>query len=150
MDELGVVGALKTSGATGLHVYLPLPPDTSYESSLLLAKLIATWVAKRHAKEATVTRTVKARPRGTVYVDFLQNVQGKSVASVFSVRARPAASVSTPLQWKELMNDLDPRDFTIDNVLSGAAARGKAWGRALAAPNDLSALGAGGTGSPDR
>ena len=150
MDELGVVGALKTSGATGLHVYLPLPPDTSYESSLLLAKLIATWVAKRHAKEATVTRTVKARPRGTVYVDFLQNVQGKSVASVFSVRARPAASVSTPLQWKELMNDLDPRDFTIDNVLSGAAARGKAWGRALAAPNDLNALGAGGTGSPDR
>ena len=85
-----------------------------------------------------------------MYVDFLQNVQGKSVASVFSVRARPAASVSTPLQWKELMNDLDPRDFTIDNVLSGAAARGKAWGRALAAPNDLNALGAGGTGSPDR
>lgn len=125
MDELGVVGALKTSGASGLHVYVPLPPDTSYETSLLLAKLIATRVAQQHPKQATVMRTVKARPHGTVYVDFLQNVQGKSVASVFSVRAQPAASVSTPLQWKELTNDLDPRDFTIDNVLPGAAARGR-------------------------
>lgn len=142
MDEMGVVGALKTSGASGLHVYIPLPPDTSYETSLLLAKLIATRVAQRHPKHATVTRAVKARPRGTVYVDYLQNVQGKSVASVFSLRAQPAASVSTPLQWSELTATLDPRDFTMDNVLSGAAVRAKAWTRTLSTPNALTALGA--------
>lgn len=140
MDELGISGALKTSGASGLHIYLPLPADTSYDSSLLLAKLIATRVAKAHAKQATVTRTVSKRARGTVYVDYLQNVQGKSVASVFSLRAQPAASVSTPLTWDELTNDLDPRDFTIDNVPPQASARAALWLRALAAPNDLEAL----------
>lgn len=140
MDELGVSGALKTSGASGLHVYLPLPAKTSYDSSLLLAKLIATRVAQQHGKQATVTRTVKSRPRGTVYVDYLQNVQGKSVASVFSLRAQPAASVSTPLTWQELINDLDPRDFTIDNILAQALARATMWSGALSKPNDLSTL----------
>ena len=140
MDELGVSGALKTSGASGLHVYLPLLAKTSCDSSLLLAKLIATRVAQQHGKQATVTRTVKSRPRGTVYVDYLQNVQGKSVASVFSLRAQPAASVSTPLTWQELTNDLDPRDFTIDNILAQALARATMWSGALSKPNDLSAL----------
>ncbi|WP_411279543.1 DNA ligase D [Gemmatimonas sp.] len=140
MDELGVSGALKTSGASGLHVYMPLPAETSYESSLLLAKVIATRVAQQHAKQATVTRTVKARARGTVYVDVLQNVQGKSVASVFSLRAQPAASVSTPLTWQELTNELDPRDFTIDNILPQASARATLWARALSTPNDLHTL----------
>lgn len=141
MDELGVSGALKTSGASGLHVYVPLPAETSYDSSLLLAKLIATRVAQQHGKHATITRTVKARARGTVYVDYLQNVQGKSVASVFSLRAQPAASVSTPLSWQELSNDLDPRAFTIDNILGQASARATLWSRALSTPNDLRKLG---------
>lgn len=140
MDELGIVGALKTSGASGLHIYVPLPADTSYDSALLLAKVIATRVSKAHAKQATVTRTVSKRPRGTVYVDYLQNVQGKSVASVFSLRAQPAASVSMPLTWDELTNDLDPREFTIDNVPSQASARATLWSRGLATPNDLAAL----------
>lgn len=140
MDELGIAGALKTSGASGLHIYLPLPADTSYDSALLLAKLIATRVANAHSKQATVTRTVSKRLRGSVYVDYLQNVQGKSVASAFSLRAQPAASVSTPLSWDELTNDLDPREFTIDSVPSQAAARAARWSRALATPNDLPSL----------
>ncbi|QJR34288.1 DNA ligase D [Gemmatimonas groenlandica] len=140
MDELGIAGALKTSGASGLHIYLPLPPGTSYDSALLLAKVIATRVVKGHSKQATVTRTVSKRVRGSVYVDYLQNVQGKSVASVFSLRAQPAASVSTPLRWDELTNDLDPRDFTIDTVPSQAATRATLWSRTLATPNDLESL----------
>ncbi len=141
MDELGVSGALKTSGASGLHVYVPLSAETSYDSSLLVAKLIATRVAQQHREHATITRSVKARARGTVYVDYLQNVQGKSVASVFSLRAQPAASVSTPLSWQELTNDLDPRAFTLDNILTQASARARLWSRASSTPNDLRKLG---------
>jgi bifunctional non-homologous end joining protein LigD len=74
LDRLGLHGALKTSGSTGLHIFLPLPPRTSNEAALLVAQLVATRVANAHPKEATVERSVSARPKATVYVDYLQNV----------------------------------------------------------------------------
>ena len=77
---------------------------------------MATRVAQAHPKEATVERSVSARPKTTVYVDYLQNVLGKSVAATYAVRARAGATVSTPLEWNELTPKLDPDDFTIENV----------------------------------
>ena len=140
LDRLGLTAALKTSGSSGLHIFLPLPPRTSNEAALLIAQLVATRVANAHPREATVERTVSARPKATVYVDYLQNVLGKSVAAAYAVRARPGATVSTPLEWNELTSRLDPRDFTIETVGERFARVGDLWSQALANRNTVAAL----------
>ena len=140
LDRLGLRAALKTSGSTGLHIFLPLPARTSNEAALLIAQLVATRVASAHPREATVERTVSARPKATVYVDYLQNVLGKSVAAAYAVRARPGATVSTPLEWDELTSKLDPRDFTIGTVGERFARVGDIWSVALANRNTSAAL----------
>jgi bifunctional non-homologous end joining protein LigD len=129
-DELaraGVPGFPKTSGSSGLHVYIPLPPGTSYESGLLLCQIVATLIASRHPKVATVERTVRERPRGSVYVDYLQNILGKTLAAAYSVRASEFAGVSTPLEWHEIDANLDPRDFNIRTSLARFHERGDLW-----------------------
>jgi bifunctional non-homologous end joining protein LigD len=135
LDEMGLSGALKTSGSRGLHIVVPLPARTSYETARLLAQVIATRVAERHPKIATVERTVSERPPRAVYVDYLQNVQGKSVAGVYSVRAKPGATVSTPLRWRELEEGLDPREFTIETVPPRIGKLGCVWAEAMARKN---------------
>jgi len=140
LDRLGLHGAIKTSGSTGLHIFLPLPPRTSNEAALLIAQLVATRVAAAHPSEATVERAVSARGKATVYVDYLQNVLGKSVAAAYAVRARPGATVSTPLEWNELTPKLDPRDFTIESVGERFARVGDIWSPALANRNTSAAL----------
>ena len=140
LDRLGLRAAIKTSGSTGLHIFLPLPPRTSNEAALLVAQLVATRVATAHPKEATVERTVSDRPKSTVYVDYLQNVLGKSVAAAYAVRARPGATVSTPLAWKELTPKLDPREFTIETVGARFSRVGDLWASSLAERNSAAAL----------
>jgi bifunctional non-homologous end joining protein LigD len=129
LQSLRVPGVPKTSGSSGLHIYIPLPPSTSYESGMLFCQVIATLIASRHPREATVERTVRARPRGTVYVDYLQNVQGKTLATAYSARASDFAGVSTPLAWEELDEPFDPRDFTIVTAPRRFAERGDLWAR---------------------
>ena len=131
-DELGalqVPGFPKTSGSRGLHIYIPLPADTSYESGQLFCQIVATVVASKHPKVATVERMVKRRPRGTVYVDFLQNILGKTLATAYSARASEFAGVSTPLEWEEIDSQLDPRDFTIVTAPSRFREVGDLWAR---------------------
>ena len=140
IDGFGLHAAIKTSGSTGLHVYLPLPPRTPNEAATLVAQMIATRVAQAHPKEATIERFVKARGGATVYVDYLQNIKGKTVAGPYCVRARPGATVSTPLEWSELTEDLDPRDFTIMNAPDRFERVGDIWGRAMKKKNSLRAL----------
>jgi bifunctional non-homologous end joining protein LigD len=140
LDALGLHGALKTSGSTGLHIYVPLPPKTTDETSRDLAEVIASRVASAHPKEATVERSVKARARGTIYVDWLQNVKGKTVAGPYALRARPRATVSTPLHWEELDDRLDPLDFTIDSVPDRIAREGDLWGPAMKRRNSFGRL----------
>lgn len=140
LDGLGLHGALKTSGSSGLHIYVPLPPKTTDETSRDLAEVIASRVAAAHPKEATVERSVKARARGTIYVDWLQNVKGKTVAGPYAVRARPRATVSTPLHWDELDDRLDPLDFTIDSVPVRIAREGDLWGPAMKRRNSFGRL----------
>jgi bifunctional non-homologous end joining protein LigD len=103
-DALAAVkatGFAKTSGAGGLHVYVPMPPQTRYETGQLFAQIIATMVAEKHPKEATIERSVKARGR-RIYVDYMQNAPGKTLASAYSARASKFAGVSTPLTWDEV------------------------------------------------
>src|SRR5260221_311702 len=80
-----------------MHVVIPLAARTSYDISATLATLMARVIAGRHRESATVERSIRARPNGTIYVDAMQNARGKSAASVYSVRPRPLASVSTPV-----------------------------------------------------
>jgi bifunctional non-homologous end joining protein LigD len=137
LDRAGLHGALKTSGSSGLHIYLPLPARTPLETSTLLAQFIATRVAGRAPKIATIERMVKRRPRGTVYVDYLQNILGKTVAGVYAVRAKQGGTVSTPLSWDELTDDLDLHAFTLRTLPARLAERGDLWGPAMKRPIPL-------------
>jgi bifunctional non-homologous end joining protein LigD len=137
LDELGLHAVLKTSGASGIHVVLPLPRGASYEVSRVLAELVARRVTEKHPKETTVERWVKKRAPAAVYVDYLQNIRGKTVASVYSARAEPHASVSTPLKWNELTDDLDPRDFTIESLPKRLKKVGDLWGTGMRKANRL-------------
>jgi bifunctional non-homologous end joining protein LigD len=137
LDRSGLRAALKTSGSRGLHIYLPLASGTPLESARLVAEILATRVAARHPRIATVERSVRKRPRGTVYVDYLQNILGKTVAGVYAVRARPTPTVSTPLAWDELGPDLDPLDFTIRTVPDRVARVGDLWRDGMSHGNSL-------------
>jgi bifunctional non-homologous end joining protein LigD len=140
MDDLGLQGALKTSGSSGLHIYIPLPPDTPNEAATLVAQIVATRVTESHPKVATIERFVKARGASQVYVDYLQNIIGKTVAGAYSARANPDAMVSTPLEWTELTDDLDPREFTIETAPARFADVGDIWSTQMKKKNSLRAL----------
>ena len=140
IDGFGLHAAIKTSGSTGLHIYLPLPPNTPNEAATLVAQMIATKVVDAHPKEATIERSVKARGAATVYVDYLQNIQGKTVAGPYCVRAKPGAPVSTPLKWTELTDDLDPREFHLGNAAERFEKVGDIWNEAMRKKNSLRAL----------
>jgi bifunctional non-homologous end joining protein LigD len=125
LDDLGLHAVPKTSGSRGIHIVVPLPARTSYDDALDLAERVARRVAGRDPERATVERALADRPPRAVYVDFLQNARGKSVAAAWCVRARPGATVSMPLRWRDITAELDPRAFTIESVprrLTGADA----------------------------
>jgi bifunctional non-homologous end joining protein LigD len=126
LDELGATGIPKTSGASGLHVYVPMPPRTPYDAGLLFCQIIATVVAQKHPKVATVERSVRARGE-RVYVDCLQNVLGKTLASAYSARASEYAGVSTPLTWREIDDRVNPEHFTIETVPERLKKVGDLW-----------------------
>jgi len=129
LETLRVPSVPKTSGSRGLHIYIPLPPGTSYESGMLFCQIVATVITSRHPKAATVERTVRARPRGTVYVDYLQNILGKTLATAYSARASDFAGVSTPLTWDEVHAGIDPKDFTIVTAPARFKEVGDLWAR---------------------
>jgi len=127
LDRYGIPGVPKTSGASGLHIYIPLPKRTSYETGQVLCQIVATIVATKHPKVATVERWVKRRPRGTVYVDFLQNILGKTLATAYSARASEYAGVSTPVTWKEIDAGFDRKAFTIETAPARFDSVGDLW-----------------------
>jgi bifunctional non-homologous end joining protein LigD len=127
LDSLKVPSVAKTSGSSGLHVYIPLAPGTTYESGMLFCQIVATVIASRHPRIATVERSVRSRRKGTVYVDYLQNILGKTLATAYSARASDYAGVSTPLTWKEVFDGVDPRDFTIVTAPARFKQMGDLW-----------------------
>jgi bifunctional non-homologous end joining protein LigD len=140
LDALGLHGAPKTSGASGIHIYVPLPSRTSEESARLIAQLIATRVHQAHPRETTIERSVKSRPADAVYVDYLQNIIGKTVAGVYAARAVDGAHVSTPLDWDELTDTLTPAMFTIETLPERLAKRGDLWAKHMARRNTAASL----------
>ena len=129
---IGIEAQLKTSGKTGLHVYVPLRPGYDWEQSRMFAEAIARIVARGLPDIATVERSIGER-EGKVYVDFGQNRQGQTVVPPYSARPVPGATVSTPLEWDELADELSPAMFTILNVPARLEERGDLFRRALAA-----------------
>jgi bifunctional non-homologous end joining protein LigD len=126
LEMLGADGFPKTSGSDGLHIYIPLPPGTPYDAGLLFCQIIATVVATKHPKEATVERAVNARGK-RVYVDCLQNILGKTLATAYSARGSEYAGVSTPLTWKEIDRGVRREDFTIETVPARLNEVGDLW-----------------------
>jgi bifunctional non-homologous end joining protein LigD len=131
--SLDVPAVPKTSGSSGLHIYIPLAAGTTYESGQLFCQIVATVVAERRPTVATVERAVARRGR-TVYVDYLQNIEGKTLASAYSARSSEFGGVSTPLSWNELDEEIAPQDFTIDTVLARYRRVGDLWGPVHAGP----------------
>jgi len=123
--------AVKTSGSTGMHVVLPLPPRTTYETSVRLASRIAELTVKLRPTVATVERSIHGRPAGSIYVDAMQNARGKSAASAYSVRARAGATVSAPVEPGELTGRLRMSAFTVRTMPARIARMGDIWGSAL-------------------
>jgi bifunctional non-homologous end joining protein LigD len=115
LDELDVPHFVKTSGQDGLHVLVPLGAMLTHAEARAFAEVLARIVVDEQSDIATVARAVGAR-QGKVYVDFLQNGHGKTIAAPFSVRPRAGAPVSTPLRWQEVGGRLNPARFTIRTV----------------------------------
>jgi bifunctional non-homologous end joining protein LigD len=128
LETLGAEGFPKTSGSDGLHVYIPLPPATPYDAGLLFCQIIATVVTSKHPREATIERAVNARGK-RVYVDCLQNILGKTLATAYSARASDYAGVSTPLAWKEIDRGVRREDFTVETVPARLKEVGDLWKR---------------------
>lgn len=122
LDALGLVGFPKTSGADGFHVLVPVQRRHTYDQTREFAEIVAGTLARLHRGLVT-TEWSKAKRRG-VLIDANQNGEGKTIASVYSVRPQAGAPVSTPLRWEEVTEDLDPRSFTMEVVLGRVARDG--------------------------
>lgn len=136
LDDFGLKGFVKTSGATGLHIYVPIKPGYSYAQARRFAELIATIVSNKAPKLTTIEHAVSKRG-GRVYLDYLQNIKTKTLASVYSVRARPGATVSAPLSWQELASSLEPEQFNILNIFDRLKQTGDLFKGALTQKHDL-------------
>ncbi|SHG29608.1 DNA ligase D [Flavobacterium defluvii] len=126
MDELETECLCKTSGATGLHIYIPLGAQYDYDSIKILGELIAKEVQTRLPDTTTIERSIKKR-NNKLYIDYLQNRRGQTLAAPYSARPKPGATVSTPLEWSEVNNKLHPSQFTIKNVLKRFEKKGDLW-----------------------
>jgi bifunctional non-homologous end joining protein LigD len=125
-DELKIPSYCKTSGATGLHVYIPLGGKYNYAEARTFAEILAVLVHNRLPAITSIERTVSKR-KDKVYIDFLQNRKGQTIAAPYCVRPRPMATVSTPLDWKEVDYRLSPEMFTIKNVEQRIRKTGDLW-----------------------
>ncbi|MEZ4654855.1 MAG: non-homologous end-joining DNA ligase [Candidatus Eisenbacteria bacterium] len=136
LDAIGVESCLKTSGKSGLHIFIPLAPGYDYDQSRMFCEGIARVVVKDHGDFATIERATQNR-KSRVYVDYMQNREGQTVVPPYVVRPVPEATVSTPLQWEELDFDLDPRDFHLRSVLPRLSRAGDLFRPALDRGQDL-------------
>jgi len=120
---MGVASYPKTSGSTGIHVYIPLGAKYTYDQSKEFARVIATLVQREIPKYTSIERVVKAR-RGKMYIDFLQNRPQATIAAPYSLRPKPGATVSMPLHWEEIKKGLKMKDFTIYNAIDRIKSEG--------------------------
>jgi bifunctional non-homologous end joining protein LigD len=136
LGELELTGFPKTSGQTGLHVFIPMGPGVSFDTAKVLVELIGRLLQLRHSDVSTMERRVSER-RGRVYIDTGQTGRSRTIVAPYSVRAYRGASVSTPLFWEEVHMALDPRQHTMFTVATRVAERGDPMEGLLAAHPDI-------------
>ena len=127
LDTLKMPSLVKTTGSKGLHVYVPIVRGPVQKDVWRVAKALAQELALRHPALITAEYKVAKRPRGRVLVDYNQNAWGRTLASIYSPRPRPEATVSTPVTWKEIERGIRIEDFTIKNVPGRVAKLGDLW-----------------------
>ena len=123
LDEVGADAYCKTSGSTGIHIYLPLKAKYSYDQSKQLAELIVT-MANEAMPDLTSLERSPAKRKGRIYLDYLQNRETQTVVAPYSLRPKPGVPVSTPLHWSELKKGLRPINFTAFNIFDRLKAEG--------------------------
>lgn len=122
LEETKIAGFVKTSGSTGLHVYFNLERRYDFTQARDFIELLAEILHQRHPDQTSLVRDPKKR-KGKIYLDFLQNRRGQTIVSPYSVRPKPMATVSAPLHWKELDDQLSISDFTINNMVTRIRAK---------------------------
>lgn len=132
LTTLGMTPLVKTSGSKGLHVYVPILRGPEQKTVWTFAKALAVELAARHPTLLTSEYRVAKRPKGRVLVDYNQNAWGRTLASIYSVRPRPEAAVSTPVTWDEIERGIEISDFRLDNVRPRFARLGDLWKPLLA------------------
>jgi bifunctional non-homologous end joining protein LigD len=136
LGEFHIDSYVKTSGKTGLHVFIPVAPIYGYNQTRTFAEIIGKMLSRRNPGKITMEWNSSNR-KGKVFFDYNQNAKGKTLASIFSVRPTISASVSMPVEWKEL-SDIQPADFTLVNVPEILSAkRGNAWSNIYQKKQDL-------------
>jgi bifunctional non-homologous end joining protein LigD len=137
LDKIKITGYCKTSGATGLHVYIPCKAKYSYDTVREFAEILATLTHEALPKTTTLERSLAKRRKNQIYVDYLQNSRGQTLASAYSVRPKPGAPVSTPLEWKEVKHGLKPTAFTIHTIHKRLAKKGDLFAGVLGKGADI-------------
>ncbi len=126
LDKAGMKSFCKTSGATGLHIYVPLGAKYTTEQVLEFAKILVTIIHARLPRITSIER-MPAKRNKKVYLDYLQNRHGQNTAAPYSLRPRPEAPVSTPLHWQEVKKGLDPKKFTMKTIFRRLKKVGDIW-----------------------
>jgi bifunctional non-homologous end joining protein LigD len=138
LDSLSLSSFVKTTGRTGLHIYVPILRQFDYDTVRAACETIGKYLMAAHPKDITMEWTVEKRT-GKVFFDHNQNVRGKTLASVYSPRPSPEAAVSMPVRWDEL-KQVYPSDFTILTAVDRVSKTGDLWARILEAKHDLASL----------
>lgn len=131
LDDLGLDSYPKTSGARGMHIYVPIAPKYDYDAVAKFAEDIARRVVAENPEIATVVRALQRRKPNQIYVDHLQNARGKTIVAPYSVREREGATVSAPLTWDEVADKVTPAEFTIETMPRRIAKRGDLFAEVL-------------------
>ena len=137
LEQLDLRSYVKTSGASGVHVLVPITRRSTFDETYEFAERVSRRVEAENPGLATTEWLKKKRPEGAVLVDHRQNGHGKTIASVYSVRPRPRAPVSTPLEWGELTDDVRPEQFGMSDVLERVDRLGDLYEPVLAGGQSL-------------
>lgn len=137
LDEIGLAGYPKTTGGRGMHIYVPVETDYTYEQTRTFAEVIARIVVRRKPEIFTTPRSVAKRERNRVYFDWVQNAKSKTIAAPYVLRAYPGAPVATPLEWAEVNKGLNPRLFNIANAPERFRRKGDLFAGVLEHPQRM-------------
>ena len=138
LDQLSLSSFVKTSGKTGLHIYVPVLRQYNYRAARKTCELIGRFLLRQAPMDVTMEWSVDKRT-GKIFLDHNQNTRGKNMASIYSIRPAPGAPVSTPVRWEEL-GEIYPTDFTIDTVPERIEKMGDLWADILLSKHDVKRL----------